>query len=248
MIPIFISFLFLVTSKGLISAFDWKDGDGGRFKWDNNCQFAPDNEIIVKPSKRSGADCGLLCWTNTQCTHFTYLNGSCHLKSLIIDEPAQYLANASCGWIVKFPWKVLHFEEGSVQWAQGCNFFTPSNITFVHKTQGLEDCAKICLRTNAEENYCTHFAYLAKNSTCQIKTVSKFVMAQPIDGADCGFVLNRTSINNSNMIGSSSAALNPDSAGNFLSIGYIAAITIPLVIFLILLAVVGSLFYWKKVV
>ncbi len=69
----FVLSIFLVISAmamTTVSAHDWKVGDNGISRRDNNCRYVGDYIGLHKPS--ISEQCGGFCLNNSECTHFTY--------------------------------------------------------------------------------------------------------------------------------------------------------------------------------
>jgi hypothetical protein len=59
------------------SAFNWKCDSSLQVRWDYNCDFY--GYDITRINSRS-EECGDLCLSNNDCTHFTHRDGFCYLK------------------------------------------------------------------------------------------------------------------------------------------------------------------------
>jgi len=77
------------------NAFDWQSGNNGQVRWAFNCDFSGND---IRSQSSSGADCGGLCVSNQQCTHFTHWNGVCYMKKAN-NPTASNLNGGVCGWI-----------------------------------------------------------------------------------------------------------------------------------------------------
>ena len=85
--------LLLVISA--TNAFDWKWGSNNQVKWASNCDF---NGHDIGSQGSRAEDCGNLCVSNQQCTHFTHWNGVCYMKNA--NYPTASDSNgAVCGWV-----------------------------------------------------------------------------------------------------------------------------------------------------
>ena len=90
--------LFLVVisiNLNFVNAFDWQSGTNGQVRWAHNCDFQG-NDIASQGS--SGEDCGGLCVSNQQCTHFTHWNGVCYIKRAYYPTAVD-LNGGTCGWV-----------------------------------------------------------------------------------------------------------------------------------------------------
>nr|CAH0103912.1 unnamed protein product [Daphnia galeata] len=71
---IIIGILFITLSMKSVGAQEWYDGDGGKVKWQYDCDF-PGNDI-----GSAGELCSSLCINTDGCSHFSYFEGVCHVK------------------------------------------------------------------------------------------------------------------------------------------------------------------------
>ena len=85
--------LLLVIST--TNAFNWQWGSNNQVKWASNCDF---NGHDIGSQGSRAEDCGNLCVSNQQCTHFTHWNGVCYMKKA--NYPTARDSNgAVCGWV-----------------------------------------------------------------------------------------------------------------------------------------------------
>lgn len=85
--------LLLVIST--TNAFNWQWGSNNQVKWASNCDF---NGHDIGSQGSRAEDCGDLCVSNQQCTHFTHWNGVCYMKKA--NYPTARDSNgAVCGWV-----------------------------------------------------------------------------------------------------------------------------------------------------
>ena len=89
-----------------LSAIPWDEGDGGKVSWSVNCEFWSSTDIVDKIL--NAETCGLECYNNAQCTHFTHKNGHCYLRKIESSEGSPVKSPGSmCGFIrsrVPQPW------------------------------------------------------------------------------------------------------------------------------------------------
>ena len=74
----------------------WQIGDSGLSRWDFSCDFTG-RDIDSKSS--SGEQCGGICISNSQCTHFTFGNGICWMKRNTNQWFESNSPGAVCGFI-----------------------------------------------------------------------------------------------------------------------------------------------------
>ena len=91
-----VKLLMLLAIVGVSQAFNWQSGNGGQVQWSLDCDF---NGSDIGKQQTSSADCGGLCIANTQCTHFTAVNGVCYLKHFSVSATASSLTGGVCGWV-----------------------------------------------------------------------------------------------------------------------------------------------------
>lgn len=104
----------------LITTRQWVDGEGGRVKYGQNCDFRGSD--IASGGIRnisSGEKCALLCLENALCTHFTHTTttNTCHMKRATKMDDLRASASI-CGWIV----------GRSKQWIQSHPSFSISHL------------------------------------------------------------------------------------------------------------------------
>ena len=88
--------LMLLVVSSATEAFDWQDGNNGKMKWARDCDFKGND--ISSPRSRV-EDCGGLCVSNQQCTHFTHWNGVCYIKKKVpYQTGAVGLNGGVCGY------------------------------------------------------------------------------------------------------------------------------------------------------
>jgi hypothetical protein len=88
-----------------VSARDWKAGDNGLVKWDQDCFFhANSNEVIgSKPARAE--QCGGVCIAHPSCNHFSF-NGD-HGICYMISSGARTASDFSggvCGFVPSRAW------------------------------------------------------------------------------------------------------------------------------------------------
>jgi hypothetical protein len=98
-----LSLMHLVDAENLT---EWNTGDGG-FKWRTKCDFPGDDIGKVPLTTSTREDCGRLCISNPQCSHFVfgYLE-NCYMKkapSTTSRQDIDYQSTAICGII---PWRL----------------------------------------------------------------------------------------------------------------------------------------------
>jgi hypothetical protein len=98
-----LSLMSLVDAENLT---EWNTGDGG-FKWRTNCDFPGDDIGQIPLTVATREECGRLCISNPQCSHFVfgYLE-NCYMKKAPSMPPRQdidYESIAICGFI---PWRL----------------------------------------------------------------------------------------------------------------------------------------------
>jgi hypothetical protein len=71
---IIIGILFITISMKSVGAQEWYDSDGGKVKWQFDCDF-PGNDI-----GSAGELCSSLCINTDGCSHFSYFEGFCYVK------------------------------------------------------------------------------------------------------------------------------------------------------------------------
>lgn len=84
------------------SKYDWYDGEEGKVKWAQGCDFKGNDFSCVTSVPQL---CGRLCVDDSRCTHFTYYygNGTCCLKTAPKSAEVSPL-DAVCGQLLeKFP-------------------------------------------------------------------------------------------------------------------------------------------------
>ena len=91
---------FLMMSVAWTNARDWHNGSAGKVLWGMHCDF---NGNDISNQQSSGEDCGDLCVANPSCTHFTWFNDVCYLKSTTRYFPDKNSQTAVCGWVVNRP-------------------------------------------------------------------------------------------------------------------------------------------------
>lgn len=243
--------LLLIVSSFPIRthSFDWKDGNGGKVKWDHDCQFPGDAFDAQRPltTRELGADCGRLCWANEPCTHFTYFKGLCLLQNLTGSPTAQFLANASCGWVVTgLEWTSDYLDGGSFTFADGCSFGHPeadAHPNNIITTAGWESCSKKCIMNDV----CTHFVYHSSTKMCELKTFSGLAEPTRINDATCGFVYNRTPRHDSEITTTTTEPPSLYVTTMFSPSILAVTIVVPLVVILVLLALLVRAIHLNKV-
>ena len=97
-----LSLMHIVDAENLT---DWNIGDGG-FKWRTDCYFYRDDIGQIPLTEAQGKECGRLCISNPQCSHFSfgYLN-NCYMQKAPLTKSRQdvnYGITTICGII---PWR-----------------------------------------------------------------------------------------------------------------------------------------------
>jgi hypothetical protein len=97
-----LSVMHIVDAENLT---DWNIGDGG-FKWRTDCYFHRNDIGIIPLTDAQGKECGRLCISNPQCSHFSfgYLN-NCYMQKAPLTKSRQdvnYGITTICGII---PWR-----------------------------------------------------------------------------------------------------------------------------------------------
>ena len=88
--------LFLSLSMKLVDAQQWNDGDGGKVKWQFDCDF---HGYDIRNERIPGERCGSLCINTNGCSHFSYFNGVCYLKKVPSGTPRQPATGGLCGFL-----------------------------------------------------------------------------------------------------------------------------------------------------
>lgn len=58
----------------------WKVDKNGNWKWAPGCSFFGGD--VEKIQLKKGSSCPSLCYQDDRCSHFAYMNGYCHLKTM----------------------------------------------------------------------------------------------------------------------------------------------------------------------
>ena len=95
-IAICIGILFITLSMKSVDAQEWRDGDGGKVKWQFDCDF-PGNDI--KNQQIPGEQCGSLCINTNGCSHFSHSEGVCYLKKAPSGIARQQKSGVVCGFL-----------------------------------------------------------------------------------------------------------------------------------------------------
>jgi len=74
----------------------WMEGEGGRVKYGQNCDYRGSDIAQVRSSRDQ---CAPLCLDNGQCTHFTYTGNTCYLKKASRMTDLR-VTGSTCGWAV----------------------------------------------------------------------------------------------------------------------------------------------------
>jgi hypothetical protein len=84
----------------------WNDGDGGKVKWQFDCDF-PGNDIGNQ--RVPGDQCGGLCINTNGCNHFSHFYGVCYLKKASSIPPRKQTSGGGgvCGFLTG---DLKHFE------------------------------------------------------------------------------------------------------------------------------------------
>ena len=95
-ILIIISSILLITlSMKSVGAQEWKDGDGGKVKWQFDCDF-PGYDIIRE--QIPAENCGCLCLNTNGCSHFSHSEGFCYVKMAPSGIARQQKSGCVCGF------------------------------------------------------------------------------------------------------------------------------------------------------
>ncbi|XP_046647707.1 uncharacterized protein LOC124337722 [Daphnia pulicaria] len=126
---------------------DWNIGDGG-FKWRTNCYFYRDDIGQIPLTEAQGKECGRLCISNPQCSHFSfgYLN-NCYMQKAPLTKSRQdvnYGITTICGII---PWR-FGSEPAKDDWkndnssgAQNCGFYGNDSLILTTECRQAKDCS-----------------------------------------------------------------------------------------------------------
>lgn len=95
------NYLLLLTLLSLVvinktAAYDFQKGSNGQVMWSLNCDFYGND---VSNVQSAASACGDICAGNSKCTHFTWANNVCYMKSALNPTQLNYLNGAVCGWI-----------------------------------------------------------------------------------------------------------------------------------------------------
>ena len=98
LVCILVPFVVLSIMFDPANAQAWNDGDGGKVKWQYDCDF-PGNDIGNQGV--SGDQCGGLCINTNGCNHFSYFNGICYLKKASSIPPRKQTSGGGgvCGFL-----------------------------------------------------------------------------------------------------------------------------------------------------
>ena len=146
-------------------------------KWALNCDFTGHDIDLINSSSE---ECSSLCLANKNCTHFTWNDTICHVKSTNDKPPANPFGGTVCGWVfnrIDFNWQ--DENNGQLTLAHGCDF---SGRDVGQRKSLRKECGGICL-SNPE---CTHFSW-GRDSNCFMKSaaVSDISPSSVTDGI-CG--------------------------------------------------------------
>lgn len=94
-----LSTAILLTALTFSAAYNFQSGSNGLVMWAYNCDF---NGHDIAKEATAGDNCGGICASNTQCTHFTYSEGFCFMKKAANPPPTD-LKGAICGWVQNRP-------------------------------------------------------------------------------------------------------------------------------------------------
>ena len=96
-IPIIISgILFITLSMKSVGAQEWRDGDGGKVKWQYDCDFFG---YDIGNQQTAGDQCGSLCINTNGCSHFSHSEGVCYLKKAPSGIARQQKSGVVCGFL-----------------------------------------------------------------------------------------------------------------------------------------------------
>ncbi|XP_046438937.1 uncharacterized protein LOC124190356 [Daphnia pulex] len=98
LVCILVPFVVLSIMFDPADAQAWKDGDGGKIKWQFDCDF-PGNDIGNQ--RVPGDQCGGLCINTNGCNHFSHFNGICYLKKASSIPPRKQTSGGGgvCGFL-----------------------------------------------------------------------------------------------------------------------------------------------------
>ena len=76
----------------------WSDSEDGAVSWAKDCDFVGHDINKIGSHK---TECGKLCLESKRCTHFTWKEGVCHIKSnfrQLAEEPNKSIGDI-CGYV-----------------------------------------------------------------------------------------------------------------------------------------------------
>ena len=79
-----------------VGAQEWRDGDGGKVKWQFDCDF-PGYDIIRE--QIPAENCGCLCLNTNGCSHFSHSEGFCYVKNTPSGTPRVQKSGVVCGYL-----------------------------------------------------------------------------------------------------------------------------------------------------
>ncbi|KAI9551473.1 hypothetical protein GHT06_021806 [Daphnia sinensis] len=161
---------------------EFNDG-GGDVKWLMNCDF-PGHDIGRLES--SGEECGGICISNLQCTHFSHSDGYCYMKRAPLTISRTTQNGGMCGFI---PWRFdpkrgnKNWNDGGdgAKWLRNCDF--PGH-DIRRQVASPEECGGICVANSQ----CTHFRRPDNDEYCYLKNAPSGTSRTPINGGVCGII------------------------------------------------------------
>ncbi|KAF1334218.1 Scp extracellular protein, partial [Globisporangium splendens] len=184
------------------STLSWELGSGNRGMWNPNCGYLGQDFRGVGSSSQS---CGDICAGDPNCSHWTWYNGNCFLKTGT-QHTMTPLEGATCGFIigrfnqmtpdmlvptmVTSPLALIQPPSGT--WLKGSggrsafayNCDLPFNDIRNFPLANADACGSSC----ADEPKCSHWTW--RNGNCMLKfgTEHQAIASQ---GTTCGFIFGR---------------------------------------------------------
>ena len=79
-----------------VGAQEWRDGDGGKVKWQFDCDFPG---YDMKREQIPAENCGCLCLNTNGCSHFSHSEGFCYVKNTPSGTPRVQKSGVVCGYL-----------------------------------------------------------------------------------------------------------------------------------------------------
>ena len=111
---------YLLTALLMVAsaaAINWQSGNDGQVMWAQDCDFYG-NDIGSQASRPE--DCGGVCLSKAECTHFTHTDGVCYMKKAVNPE-AREMKGAVCGWATRRQRHVQYSIRAGETPARGVN-------------------------------------------------------------------------------------------------------------------------------